>query len=311
MKRLDKFLLLSILILALIPISTLNATPRVSLTIDEIKKTSTGFIVYGNVEVSGLNEPVLGNEPEKQAGDSIEIIVDIIEPGGTFNTLPEWYSIGLGSLMVGDRKLTQEEVEGIECTHISGWGVTIRSIINPVVNPEPDHYSASFNFTIPLEYEGKTVRIRATETHTISDTWPYITYWHDIAYMGELKEIRTGQITNQGEEQESEITKIIEKVKGSIEAQGTLKTASVLVVTIGTVFTIAALKKHRRMPPPPPPEELPPPPPPEEPPPPPSEEIAKVREPVVTAKNVLKVLIDKFNIAGISDAEDDIKLLVA
>ncbi len=225
-----------------------EALPRVSIEIREIKKTNDGFLIIGHVEVANLNDPVLGDEPEKQAGDFIEVIVDILEPGGTFNVLPEWYSIGAGSLMVGDRQLSQEEAEGVNCIHISGWSATIRSIPNPTTNPKPEHFSTDFNFTIPAEHESKMVRIRATLSHTITDTWPYISYWHSIGYTGQLKEVKTG--SEEGEESGGTTTSVsewIERIRNILSSQGKAEKEIIAILGgIAGILSISTLLKHRK-----------------------------------------------------------------
>ena|GEM_PF-7061380 len=242
---------------------TIVEAVNISFEVKEIKLEADGFHVKAHVEVSGLNDPVLGHEPEKQAADHLVVIVDILEPGGTFNVLPEYYSIGEACLKVGDRCLTPEEADGVNCIHLDVWRTTIRSIINPTTNPKPDSFSSDIEFVIPPEHAGKMVRIRATETHIITNSWPFESYWHSIGYQGRLEELRESEPPTEEEPSPSStssevgslISQTIEKIRDLLagEEGGKITMGILAVVIIATAASLIKRTSSPSIPPPPPP----------------------------------------------------------
>ncbi len=159
-----------------------------------IKKTDKNFVVSGTVIGTNLNP-----EGKICEFDDVYIIADIKENSSSkYPELPEFYSIGWGCDVKGGKCLTKEEAEGIGITKyiISQFSLRPRWVWKNYGGLEkwrenaPSTVKMNFSGTIPLEYEGKTVRIRAKLVHAWGGpyaNWPAMSYHHCIAYDGELR----------------------------------------------------------------------------------------------------------------------------
>jgi len=192
-----------LLILLVWFISYAQDNPSISMTITSVEKSDKGFVISGSVSGSNLN-------PEGQIveEDNVSIIVDIETgqnpklpllpesmyvrapagcetpytkgsgPGSTM-TKEEYYGVDIKSIMISQfplRKSTVWRVYG----GLAEWSKNA-----------PASVEKEFQGIIPIEYEGKKVRIRVMLNHSWGgpySNWPAYHYSNDIACEGVLHE---------------------------------------------------------------------------------------------------------------------------
>jgi len=191
-------ILIALLFLGL-PLSSLE----VKLQITKIQREESGFIVEGTVSATGMN-------PKGQIveSDDMTITAEIKDsPGALYPIPPEGYAIRTPagvetSYYVGKRYLSKKEFYGIGIKRVDITRIAMRK---PSVwraygglgtwrKKAPPDVTKKFSGKIPLKYEGKRLRIRATLRHVFGGpyaAWSAYTFFHDIGHQGVLE---TGNI---------------------------------------------------------------------------------------------------------------------
>ena len=167
-----------------------------------IAKGENGFIVKGTVHATNLN-------PKGQVvvADDAAVVVDIKQtaqskyqllPRSMYLQPPEGsqtsYTKGSGP----GETMTKEEHEGVGITQrtVATFGLRNSPVwrayggIGEWEKNAPAEVSRDFEGTIPLEYAGKVVRIRASLSHQWGGpyaAWPAFSFHHGIGYEGQLQ----------------------------------------------------------------------------------------------------------------------------
>jgi len=167
-----------------------------------IEQDEKGFLVKGTIVASGLN-------PKGQIveSDRVEIVADIKESANAqYQLLPEGMYIRdpVGAVT----SFTKGSGPGNTMTKIEYYGIDIKAMniariglrkepvwrayggIPDWVKNAPATVTIEFTGLIPLEHAGKTLRIRASLTHSWGGpyaNWPGFAYFHDIAFEGVLE----------------------------------------------------------------------------------------------------------------------------
>ena len=174
----------------------------VDLSITSVETTESGFLVKGTVTADGLN-------PEGQVveWDDMSIVADIKDgPGAQYPQLPEAMIIrrpegAETSFMPGSgagNTMTEEEYHGVNITTHTVARFSLRN--EPVwsaygglgdwYETAPASVTMDFEGTIPLEFEGREMRIRASLNHKWGGphaAWPAFSFHHAIGYEGRLE----------------------------------------------------------------------------------------------------------------------------
>lgn len=187
--------------------SAQGSGPEVILSITSIERTDSGFLVTGSITASGLN-------PEEQIveSDIVSIMADIQEgPEAKYQELPDSMYIRAPegaetSFTPGSgpgNTMTREEYYGINILsyRIAEFGLRETPVwqayggLGEWEKNAPSSVTSDFEGVIPLEYEGKTLRIRATLRHEWGGpyaNWPAFSFHHNIGYEGVLKAMGDG-----------------------------------------------------------------------------------------------------------------------
>ena len=167
-----------------------------------IAKGENGFIVKGTVHATNLN-------PKGQivVADEAQVIVDIKQtPQSKYPLLPRsMYIRAPGGSQTPYTKgsgpgetMTKDEYEGVGITQLNVAAFALRNSpvwrayggIGEWEKNAPAEVSRDFEGTIPLEYAGKVVRIRAFLRHQWGGpyaAWPAFSFHHGIGYEGQLQ----------------------------------------------------------------------------------------------------------------------------
>lgn len=171
----------------------------VVLTINSIEDAEKGFLVKGVVVLSNLNPG--GQIVER---DDCTIIVDIKkDQDSVYPVLPDYYKIMTPenvetSFLKGKKYLTRNEYNGIKILSYPLIGFSPRGFniwrdyggLGQWWKKAPNCVTHEFEKVIPKEYEGKTVRIRASLKHQWGGpyaNWSAYSFHHDIGHEGILK----------------------------------------------------------------------------------------------------------------------------
>ncbi len=181
MKRRPFLLIVVALIMSLLCVAVPSpvAAQSVSLNLAKIEKTDKGFVVKGTVTGSNLNP-----EGQLNISNTVSVIADIKEgPDSVYPKLPKgWY---VRPPAGAETPYTEGSGPGGTMTKKEYYGVGIISVT--IASFGIGESPAEFEGTIPLEYAGKTLRIRASLKHYWSGTWPAMTFHHDTGYEGKLE----------------------------------------------------------------------------------------------------------------------------
>ncbi len=170
---------------------------NVDFQISSIEKTEKGFLLKGEVTGSDLNS---GGIPEK---DHVSIVAEIpTSPNFKYPEFYEWYSLRDSKYGKGKKLLTEEEVKGTNIKSILLFTSYLRP---PTVwlrygglgnweKKAPSSVTVKFTGLIPLEYQGKTVRIHAILQHVIGG--PYAA-WPGISFSNKAIEISLPSVGTQ------------------------------------------------------------------------------------------------------------------
>jgi len=169
-----------------------------------IDRTDKGFVINGTVTATDLNPP--GQVVES---DILSVVACIKQNSSSqYPKLPESryivyppgsvtaYTPGSGA----GGTMTKEEYEGIGIAKINVAGLPLRTIpvwssyggIRDWMNKAPSTVMMGFEGIVPLEYEGKEVKIVATLEHVWGGpyaNWPAYSYAHAIVYEDILKDV--------------------------------------------------------------------------------------------------------------------------
>lgn len=174
------------------------AAQSVDLTIDSIEYTPEGFLVTGEVTASGLN-------PEGQivVCDNVAIIADIKQDASSvYPTLPDGMIIRRPaecetSLTLGGACLTKAEADGISIKKHDIYGVRPRPCavwehyggLGTWAAAAPPSVTSPISGTIPLEFAGEELRIRAQLRHEWGGPyahWNAYSFHHSVGFEGVL-----------------------------------------------------------------------------------------------------------------------------
>ena len=173
--------------------------PTVTIQDLTIERTDKGFLVRGIVSADGLN-------PENQVveSDEVDIFADIaISSTVVYPELPTsmyvvWPAGAETPYVKGERLLTKQEVNGIGIAKLVIAHVVLRPYpvwqvyggLGTWEKQAPASVSKPFEGYIPLEHEGRTVRIRAYLSHVWGGpyaNWPAYSFHHFIDFEGKLE----------------------------------------------------------------------------------------------------------------------------
>ena len=159
-------LLVSVFLLSCIP--ALGQEIKMSVTVEAVPDAATkeSFRFSGTITGSTLypkGHPHVSND--------VAVMLEYIEPGGKFRTLPEWYNIRYGPAK-GKTILTPEEQHGIKA-HSSEFFRTR-------LGTEHEGKAIKFDKVLKVPQGAAAYRIVARLTHSWSGTWTAIVYRHDV-----------------------------------------------------------------------------------------------------------------------------------
>jgi hypothetical protein len=174
-----------------------------------IEQAENGFVVTGAVQGSGLNDVGIVES------DRVAIYADVKgSANAKYGLLPQ--SMYIRPPAGAETSYTKGSGPGGTMTKAECYGTDIKSVSiasfklrnEPVWRAyggltdwsknAPDTVNSEFSGRIPLEYAGKTLRIRATLTHEWGGPyawWPAFSFHHDIGYEGVLQaaDVKTDQ----------------------------------------------------------------------------------------------------------------------
>jgi hypothetical protein len=150
-------------------ISTSALSQSVKMSVNTAKTPEGKLAVKGSVSASGLLP-----KGQMNVGNSISILFEYIEAGGTYRVLPEAVSIRPAGLVKGGRLLTKEEEMGVKTASFSVWGTVLD-------NTKDEGKTFEFDKTIDTPEKAVSYRIVATLEHRFSGTWPAIIYKHQFS----------------------------------------------------------------------------------------------------------------------------------
>jgi len=193
---------LMVLILALIAICVMAEAQKIEVQNYRIDRTDKGFVINGTVTASDLNPPgqvvefdglSIAAYIKQNSGSQYPKLPDsryVVYPPGSVTA----YTPGSGA----GGTMTKEEYEGIGIDKINAVGLLLRPTpvwssyggIGDWMKKAPSTVTMNFEGIVPLEHEGKEVRIVATLEHRWGgpySNWPAFSYAHAILHEGILK----------------------------------------------------------------------------------------------------------------------------